>query len=156
MKTLAHTALAIAHTLAAAAWFGSMFYSLTVLHPRAGQFFKSAEEFEEFISTVSRGARWKVISALAFIATTGLLLLPLTWRPTSPTWLALIAAKSLALLLAAAIFYHASWRLWPRRIFATPAELPAIHRSFRRIAITLITLAAISIALGVLAHVLPG
>jgi uncharacterized membrane protein len=149
-----HAILAIAHTLAAAAWVGAMFYSLTVLHPRARQFFQSPEQFEEFIATVSRGARWKVVSALAFIAATGLFLLPLTWRPASPAWLLLIAAKSLALLAATAVFYHASWRLWPRRIFATPSELPAIHRSFRRVAITLILLAELAIALGVLAHVL--
>jgi hypothetical protein len=45
-----------------------------------------------------------------------------------------------------------SWKLWPRRIFATRAELPWIQRKFRVIGIALLTAAALSFALGILPH----
>ena len=76
-----HFALAAVHALASAAWFGSMFYSLTVMQPRAERFFESAAEFEEFVAHVAQGARWKVLAAFAFVAATGGLLI-LVARPT--------------------------------------------------------------------------
>jgi len=141
------------HVLAGAAWFGAMFYSLVVLHPRARQFFRSDAEFEEFIATLANGARWKMLSGFATIGVSGLVLIPFV-RPHSwtRTWIALIAAKSALLLLAVGIFCYVSWWLWPSRIFATPDEIPAIQRKFRRIAIALITIAALPTILGLLAR----
>jgi hypothetical protein len=57
------------------------------------------------------------------------------------------------LLVALAIFAWVSWRLWPRRIFALPEELPAVLRAFRVAATTLLSLVAIQFVLGVLASV---
>ena len=47
-----HASLTLLHSLAAAAWLGSMFYSLTVLQPRGKAFFGDDAQFEEFIATV--------------------------------------------------------------------------------------------------------
>ena len=66
-----HAILAIAHLLAAAAWFGAMCYSAFILHPRAHWFFSNAADFEAFIATISHGARWKVLAALVLIGLTG-------------------------------------------------------------------------------------
>jgi uncharacterized membrane protein len=139
--------LAVIHALASAAWFGAMFYSLTTLHPRARRYFREDADLEEFIATVSQGARWKVLLAFAIMAISGIALAFLSnWSGSD--WY-LIAAKSLLWLIALLVFIYGSWRLWPRRIFATTAELPDIRARFRAIAITLTTIAAAAIALGV-------
>jgi len=144
--------LSILHTLAAAAWFGSMFYSLTVLHPRAKRYFKNDREFEDFIATLAQGARYKVLSAIGFIALTGVLLIP--FRPHPRFWWALILAKILLLLGATFLFSYASWVLWPRRIFASDDEIPLYQRRFRQVGLALLLIVFIAIALGVLAHCL--
>jgi hypothetical protein len=94
----------VAHALAGAAWFGAMFYSLTVLHPKAQGYFPTAEAFEEFIATVSDGARWKVLGAMGFIGVTGIALLLLHGpAKASCLWLGLIARKVFLLLCIFAI-----------------------------------------------------
>jgi putative copper export protein len=151
--SMTHAALAVAHALSSAAWFGSMFYSLTVMQPRAKRFFATDAEFEEFVATVAQGARWKVLAAFAFVAITGALLVVVA-RPVPMTtaWLAIIAVKIALFAAAVAIFCYASWRLWPRRIFASPAELPAIRARFRAVGFTLLSIAAASFALGIVPH----
>ncbi len=148
-----HSALAVSHALASAAWFGSMFYSLTVMQPRAKRYFDTLQEFEEFVATVAQGARWKVLSAFAFVAVTGAGLIILA-RPASPSrvWIALMTVKCVLFLAALAIFCYASWRLWPRRIFATPEELPSIQRAFHTVGWTLLSIAGTSMVLGILPH----
>ena len=148
-----HAALAIAHALSSAAWFGSMFYSLTVMQPRAKRFFATDAEFEEFVATVAQGARWNVLAAFAVVAVTGAGLIMVA-RPTPMTmaWLGIVTIKCLLFAAAVVIFAYASWRLWPRRIFASPAELPGIQRRFRIVGFSLLTIAALSFALGILPH----
>jgi uncharacterized membrane protein len=147
-----YAVFAVVHALASAAWFGSMFYSFSVLHPRAKQYFSDDSDFEAFIATLSQGARWKVLGAFAVVAASGLGLC-LTHPPRSQhAWLALVVAKALLFLISLLVFCYTSWRLWPRRILATRAEVPALQRTFRRIAVTMITLIGASIVLGVLAH----
>src|SRR5574339_645930 len=90
--------LAVAHVLAGAAWFGAMFYSLTVLHPRARSFFGNPRQLEDFLAHLAAGARWKVLGGAAFIALTGLGLLL-----CSPTE-ALSSVKSLYLLVKVILF----------------------------------------------------
>ena len=139
--------IAIVHALSSAAWFGAMFYSLTTLHPRARAYFRDDADLEEFIATVAQGARWKVLLAFALMGISGVLLAFLSnWSQTE--WY-FIAVKSLLWLIALAIFSYGSWSLWPRRIFATPSELPGFRALFRAIAIALITIAGAAIALGV-------
>ena len=153
MIAAAHTVLAIAHALASAAWFGSMFYSLMVLQPRAKSYFQSGHEFEEFAATLAQGARWKVLTAFAFVGLTGLLLVVVARpQPMTSRWAAVLAIKLALFTAALAIFCYASWRLWPQRIFASPNELPAIQRRFRVVGLTLLLIAGASIALGILPH----
>jgi len=150
---LLHALLAIAHALSSAAWFGSMFYSVIVLQPRAKAHFETDHAFEDFAATLAHGARWKVLTAFAFVGITGALLI-FTARPEGRTagWIVLIAAKAVLFFAALAVFCFASWRLWPRRIFASPAELPAIQRQFRLVGFTLLTLVGLAFVLGIVAR----
>lgn len=145
--------LAIIHALAGAAWLGAMVYSLFVLHPRAHAYFAGDAEFEAFIATMSHGARWKVLLALGVIALTGVLLVVARWpQPLPPRWLVLIAAKVVLLAAAVGLFVYTSWRLWPARVLAAPAEIPRYQRAFRLVAQTMIALAVLSTTLGILLH----
>lgn len=49
-------ALLLLHVLAAAAWFGSIFYSIFVLYPRLMRHFADIAERERFLLTLSHGA----------------------------------------------------------------------------------------------------
>lgn len=148
-------ALSVAHVLAGAAWFGAMVYSATVLHPRATVFFRKDEEFEAFIVTLSDGARWKVLGASILIAGSGIGLAIIRWRsPVPSAWLALFGLKVALFLGAVALFGYTSWWLWPRRVFATAEDLPALRRTFRLIAWMLLVLVGFNMALGVAAHLL--
>jgi hypothetical protein len=64
-----------------------------------------------------------------------------------------VAAKSVLLLIAAGLFWWVSWRGWPRRVFALPAELPALHRKFRWVALALVSCVGLAFALGVTASI---
>ena len=151
--TLLAILLALAHALAGAAWFGSMFYSLTVLQPRAARFFATPGQFEAFITAVSAGARWKVLGAFTFMGVTGLGLLVLRWPASqSSSWLAVVAAKVVLFLAALVVFWYVSWRLWPARVLALPEEVPGLQRRFRRVGWAMIVLVGLNIVLGVVAH----
>jgi uncharacterized membrane protein len=150
-----YAVLAIVHALAGATWLGALVYSFAVLHPHAHRYFRQETEFEAFIAAISHGARWPVLLALALLAGTGTGLIALSRpQPPSSLWLALIAGKVAALVAALVLFLYTSWHLWPARIFAAPVEIPSFQRAFRRVAITMITLASISTACGVLLHTL--
>lgn len=146
-------ALSVTHVLAGAAWFGAMFYSATVLHPRAAVFFRKNEDFEAFIMTLSDGARRKVLGACVLIAGSGIGLAITSWRSPVPfVWLALVGLKVALFLAAVVLFSYTSWRLWPRRVFATAEDLPALRRTYRLIVWTLLVLVGLNMALGVAAH----
>ena len=139
--------------LVAAAWFGAMIYSLAVLQPRAARFFASDREFEDFIATISDGARWKVLTACLLLAATGIGLTIVLWRgAASPVWLALVTLKGALLLVALALFAYVSWWLWPARILAAPDEIPVFQRRFRLVGWSLIGLVGLGIALGLAAR----
>jgi hypothetical protein len=69
-------------------------------------------------------------------------------------WWALVGGKIALLVLAAAVFWLVSWRYWPARVFALPAERPAIRRKFRFAALTLLGCAALASVLGAALHAL--
>jgi len=147
------TFAAIVHALAGAAWFGSMFYSLTVFQPRALAYFVDPVRFEDFIAAISRGARWKVLSAFGIVLISGIALVAFDHpTPVSGFWVTLIIAKSVLFLAALAVFCHVSWNLWPARIFATAEEAPLFQKRFRRIGLLLVLLVGSDLVLGVLAH----
>jgi hypothetical protein len=152
--------LAVVHLLVAAAWFGAMAYSLGVVQPRARRFFAdSPQTYENLATTLAAGARWKVIGMLAVLAATGAGLLVVTVTAAdAPTrtgwWWALIGAKIGLLVVASAVFWHVSWRMWPRRVFALPEEQAAHQRAFLRVGWTLAVLAGAAMVLGTVAAAL--
>lgn len=146
-------AVLIVHVLAGAAWFGAMVFSFTTFQPRLKRLFDNDEQSEEVITFVAAGARWKVLSAFAVMGLSGSFLLIVEWsQHRSGTWTALMLVKSGAFVIALAVFAHASWTLWPRRVFARDAEVAAVRAAFGRVGITLIAIALIEFAAGILAR----
>jgi Flp pilus assembly protein TadB len=138
--------IAIVHAGLAAAWVGGMAYSLLVVQPKLKKFYGPDEDNREALTAViASGNRWKVLGLIAVIAATGLMLL-LDHRHW---WIHVL--KAVLLLLATAIFWYVSWRHWPRRVFATPTERPALQRQLRILATTMLGLAGTAFALGVAA-----
>jgi len=149
MAGLLHAIILTVHILASAAWFGGMFYSFFVLHPRARAFFSSPRQVEEFVVFVAGGARWKVLFGAAVIAVTGLMLMP--GHDHAPAlWWTCLSAKVMLFLCALAVFAYTSWKAWPARLFAAPEEIPRFQRQFRWIALALMGLVALCFFLGVL------
>ncbi len=150
--TITLAALSAAHVVLAAVWLGAMTYSLVIVQPRALRLL-GEQRFEEFAAVLAHGARTAVLAVMAGLALTGaaLVVLVLAAGDQDRTWWLLVVAKIVALLAALAVFSWVSWRLWPRRIFALDAELPAVRAVFRRVAITLLALVAAQFVLGALA-----
>jgi Flp pilus assembly protein TadB len=140
--------VAIVHAGLAAAWVGGMAYSLLVVQPKLKKYFGPDEDGREALTTIiASGNRWKVIGLIAAIALTGLILLLIDHQHW---WIH--ALKAVLLLVATAIFWYVSWRHWPRRVFATTGELPALQRRLVILAATMLALAGAAFALGVLAE----
>ncbi len=151
MRTGLATLLAAGHLLMGVGWLGAMGYSLFVLQPKAARFFAGDDDAHEtFVTTVAQGARWKVVGLLAGIGATGLAVVALA-DPADRTagWWAGVAAKTALLGVAAAIFWRVSWRYWPARVFALPAERPAWRRRLRYAGLALMTCAAAASLIGV-------
>lgn len=145
-------ALVLIHAGIGAVWLGAMAYSLLVVQPRAHRFFADPLEYEQFAATVAAGARWKVLAMMAALALTGAALAWLGIADGRPAaWTGLVIAKGGLLLVSLALFWSVSWRLWPRRLFALPSELPALRRRFQLTALALTATVAASFALGILA-----
>jgi Flp pilus assembly protein TadB len=139
------TLVAIIHAGLAAAWVGGMTYSLFVVQPKLKKYFGPDEDSREALTTViASGNRYKVLGLIATIAATGLILLLLDHQHW---WIH--ALKALLLLVATAIFWYVSWRHWPRRVFATTTERPALQRQLLLLATTMLALASAAFALGV-------
>ncbi len=151
--TWATFVLAAAHLLLAAVWFGAMAYSVVVVQPKLLHYFGSPQRAEEPATYVAAGARWKVVGVITALAITGAGLTILDGdRPA--WWWALIGAKIGLLGVASVLFWYVSWRMWPRRVFALPAETPGWQAAFRRAGWTLITLVGAAMVLGVAARTL--
>lgn len=106
------------HLALAAAWAGAMGYSLVVVQPKAGRFFAGRDDdYEDFLLTLAHGNRWKVVPLIAGLLVTGAL---------ARLWYVLPVYA-----IAALIFADVSWRHWPARVFALPAERPAFRRALR-------------------------
>lgn len=139
--------IAIIHAGLAAAWVGGMTYSLFVVQPKLKKYFGAREEEREHLTAViASGNRYKVLALIGVIAVTGVALLLLD---NDDWWIH--AAKAALLLLATGIFWYVSWHHWPRRIFATATERPALQRQLLVLAGTMLALAGSAFALGVAA-----
>jgi hypothetical protein len=149
VRDLATAALVAGHLLLGVGWFGAMGYSLFVLQPKAARYFAADDDAHEyFLTTLAHGARWKVVGVLAALAATGAGLALLAGSRSGWWWLA-VGAKAALLALAAAVFWLVSWRYWPARVFALPAERPALRARFRLAALTLLGCAGAASVLGV-------
>jgi hypothetical protein len=140
----------LAHLGVGALWLGSMAYSLFVVQPRIAALMPEAVEAEEVYRTLAAGNRWRVVGLIAALWVTGAALLALHNGPTGTAWWLAIAAKMLSLAAASGLFWWVSWRGWPRRVFALPAELPAEQARFRRVALAMAALVGAAFLLGAL------
>ena len=132
-----------------------MAYSLVVVQPRAARFFRAgSEERERFAVELAAGARRPVLAAIAVLAASGAGLVLAEDGGRGAGWWALVGAKAVALAVAAALFAHVSWRLWPARLFATPDELPGLRKQFGRAAMALTALVTLGFVLGAAAATL--
>ena len=138
------------HSGVGAVWLGSMIYSLGVVQPRIGRLFGDPARAEDAYRELAAGNRWRVVALIVMLAGSGAGLVALR-ADGSHTWWVLIAAKAVLAVVAAACFWWVSWRGWPARIFALPAELPALHRRFRRVAVLMTALVGAAFVLGVVA-----
>jgi Flp pilus assembly protein TadB len=124
-----------------------MAYSLFVVQPKLKRYFGPDQAGREAVTAViASGNRWKVVGLIAVIALTGLGLLAIDHEHW---WLH--AIKGVLLLIATGIFWYVSWRHWPRRVFATAAEFPILQRRLVLLAATMLGLAGLAFALGVVA-----
>lgn len=139
--------VAVIHAGLAAAWVGGMAYSLFVVQPKLQRFYGRDEQTrEELTAVIASGNRWKVLALIAVIGASGIVL----WLIVdTSSWIQVV--KAVLLLVATGIFWYVSWRHWPRRIFATAAERPALQRQLRVLATTMLVLAGTAFALGVVA-----
>ncbi|MCA9663919.1 MAG: hypothetical protein KC486_36675 [Myxococcales bacterium] len=156
IDALAQAALLVVHVLGGGVWVGAMVFSIFVLHPRAEGFFERDADFEGFIFHVVHGARWKVFSGVMAILLSGIALCfwPGHAARGEPLWVALFACKLALFAVSFGSFAYVSWVLWPRRTFATQAELPAIKARFWRLGVAMIAANAVNFALGFATHVL--
>lgn len=144
-------ALTIVHVWIGAAWLGGVWLSLTALHGRGPSLFARDADFERTIAGFSRGNRRVLIGCALAMAATGAALWVLR-GPGDGLWQALVAIKAGLLVANAAVFAYVSWVLWPARLFALPAELPALRRRQTRLRVASLVLLGASAALGVVAH----
>jgi hypothetical protein len=143
------------HLLAGAVWLGAMAYSLAVVQPRAQRFIEDERRREAFAAELAAGARRPVLGVIALLAGSGAALVALeAGDGTGSGWWLLVGAKVALLAAATALFWHVSWRLWPRRVFATPEELPALRARFRGVAWALLAIVGLETVLGAAAATL--
>ncbi|GIF68219.1 hypothetical protein Ais01nite_62540 [Asanoa ishikariensis] len=133
-------ALVLIHAGVAALWLGSMAYSLFVVQPKLRAI---AQDHEDAQRTLAHGNRRPVVAMITVLWVTGI---ALTARQPSAT----AAAKAGLLAAATAVFWWVSWRGWPRRVFALPAELPALQRRFRAAALAMFALVGAAFAISYL------
>src|SRR3954471_21741298 len=117
--------LLLAHLSAAATWLGGMVYSLAIVQPRARRVLASADRYEGLAVAVGAGARRGVLALIGLLAASGAGLVAVEIagaRDPGALWAVLVAVKAVLLMAATTVFAHVSWRLWPARLFALPAE----------------------------------
>jgi uncharacterized membrane protein len=119
---------AVAHLVLAACWFGSMLYSLVVVQPKVARFFADDTRREEFVTTLAHGNRWRVVVLIAALILTAAGVVLTGRRPAAVGY----GVAAVLYLGAAAVFANVSWRHWPSRVFALPAELPGYRRQLAR------------------------
>jgi hypothetical protein len=140
----------LAHLGVGTLWLGSMTYSLFVVQPRVARVLTDPVKAEDVYRELGAGNRWRVIGLIAVLAASGIGLL-FVHGGHSGTWWLVIAFKAALLVAASALFWWVSWRGWPLRVFALPAEIPGVQARFRRVALGMVALVGCAFVLGVAA-----
>jgi hypothetical protein len=142
--------LIAAHLFLGVGWLGAMSYSLFMVQPKAARYFAADDDaHEDFLTTLANGARWKVIGLLAVLAGSGVAL-AFTAHDRTGWWWAGVAGKAALLVAASGVFWWVSWRAWPARVFALPAERARWRLRFRVAALTMLGCGGLASFLGVL------
>jgi hypothetical protein len=151
--------LVLAHAGPAAMWLGSMGYSLFVVQPRLARALRDPELLEDVYRELGAGNRWRVVGLIAMIGVGGGALVAVRAdggdHDGGGWWWAAMAVKLTLWVAAATLFWWVSWRGWPARVFALPAELPAHQHRFRRVALALLSIVGAAAVVGVVARFLP-
>jgi hypothetical protein len=139
-----------AHLFLGVGWLGAMSYSLFMVQPKAARYFAAdGDAHEDFLTTLAHGARWKVVGLIAALAATGVIAAVTAADRTTGWWVG-IAAKAALLLAASGVFWWVSWRAWPARVFALPAERARWRLRFRIAALTMLGCGGVASFVGVL------
>lgn len=128
---------ALVHLSLSGIWLGAMAYSLGVVQPRVARFFPEPRRREEFLTVLAHGNRRPVVALLAALVAAGVVVLLSSPGAVVTTGYAVALGLDLA---AGAVFWHVSWRHWPARVFALPAELPGYQARLRRLAWSMLLL----------------
>ncbi|MDQ3629331.1 MAG: hypothetical protein M3419_11060 [Actinomycetota bacterium] len=141
--------LSTVHLGLLAGWVGAMTYSLVNVQPTLAAFFEGGDDeaHEQLLARLAHGNRWRVVALVAAITASGAAL----WVVQSYDRSTVRAAQLLLLATAGGVFWYVSWRHWPRRVFALPAERPGMRRRLRLLATAMTALAAATFVLGVVA-----
>lgn len=138
--------LLLIHAGVSAMWMGAMGYSLFVVQPKLGRMAGGdPERLEQMQRELAHGNRWPVTGLIGVLWLSGIGLVAI-----APGDWVVVGVKAAALAVASILFWWVSWRAWPRRVFALPAELPGLQRQFTRVAQTMFGLVALAFVLGVL------
>lgn len=130
----------LAYLVLTTLWLGSMVYSLAVVQPKIARFFPDEERREEFLVTLANGNRWPVVGLVAGLVVSGSVVAITGSGAVSAGYAVAVGLD----VVAAAIFVDVSWRHWPARVFALPAELPRFRRALTVRARTMTTLVGVS------------
>ena len=147
MNTLLGQVVAMAHLVSAAAWFGSLVYRTFFVDPKARRFLGGGGAYERFSLDLAHGMRAVVLLALLTCGLTGFVLVGLRWTPADG-WLTLVVGKAGLWAVGFAVFAYISWVFWPRRVFATADEWPAVRRQGFVLSLVMIGIAGLGIVLG--------
>lgn len=156
LSTTLDLTLRVLHVLIGAAWLGSVYFSLTVLHPQGREVFEDDARFEQFVIGLSNGNRARVLTGFAGTFLTGWALVALHMGQPHPTWWwGIVGVKTAVFFGALCVFWYVSWRLWPARLFAVEEEFATFRRRGTIMRATSLILVGIDTILGVLMHALP-
>lgn len=144
---------AVFQTVVLAAWFGAMVYSIVVV--QNFQFHVAdPENYEDVGQQMADGSRRRIarLAVLIAISGTAAAISRANVDPGPSTeWVVLMCVKLVLFVIAVGLFAYQSWWVWPQRIFALPAEMPAVRRKFFAISIGMAVALGLILAIDVIA-----
>lgn len=148
--------LHLVHVWVWAIYCGGLVYIYARLFPDIRRWLASEDRFEGFSLVTADGLRWWIFGALIGAGLTGFGLVLLRAGHRGGTlWWTLLAAKGVIWLAMLIVYAYVSYVMWPRRVFVSTADRPAMQRRFAAVAWGLVTLAVIQLVLGAVLHVAP-